>query len=356
MSESGASRAVTIGGALASIWQRHEGSVFALSQATHGLTLLMTLLRPGEQVWVPAYFCDNGLGPVRNSAARLRLYPMTSSMAPDWTGCETMLADGVPKLFVLPHFFGVENEAEAARAFCDRTGAWLLEDAAHVLRPVGRIGAFGDFATYSPRKFLPIPDGGLLVVRGSGLSAQLAAAASELASRELSLWRWRALDLRERLLPRREVVGPLGPRQIDDEPPRSTDLPAVWMSPFSRHRMLRLGPAGISAIERAELEVVARANEAVPTATGLVPLPRNPGTTPYLLGFRARSVEAAASAVNQLRAAGAPVDVWPGMPPEVWAEPQRYGAALELRRTILRFTPRRKGRRNPLRFLDNLDD
>ena len=51
-----------------------------------------------------------------------------------------MAADSVPDLLVLPHFFGAESDGALARAFCDRIGCLLHEDAAHLLQPVGTVG------------------------------------------------------------------------------------------------------------------------------------------------------------------------------------------------------------------------
>jgi hypothetical protein len=60
----------------------------------------------------------------------------------------------------------------------------------------------------------------------------------------------------------------------------------------------------------------------------------------------------AAESLAGLRQAGAIVATWPGLPPEVWAEPGAYGEALAIRRSVLRFTPRYAHRRRPLDFLN----
>ena len=43
-----------------------------------------------------------------------------------------------------------------------KCGAWLLEDACQALLS-DEVGRFSDFVLYSPRKFLGVPDGGVLV-------------------------------------------------------------------------------------------------------------------------------------------------------------------------------------------------
>ena len=342
---------------LAAIWQRDAGETFALSRATHALTVILALLRrrghDAVEVWIPAYFCENGLGPARQPGVRLRFYPVRHDMAPDWAGVEAMLVGGRPHLFALPHYFGVENEAARARAFCDRVGALLVEDAAHLLRPVGEVGRYGDFTSYSPRKYFEVPDAGILVVRGEGLAAEVRAVAAALEDGgQHRTLRWRMRALRERIAPRPVRVGALPPRRIDDEPRQVALDPVVWMSGFSRKTIARLGQDGVNAIAAREAETVRRIEDALRNRSEVRPMPRHPAATPYMLGFRAMSEAVAADAFASLRQAGADVATWPGLPPEVWAEPAAYGEAVAIRRTVLRFSPRRANRRRPLDFIE----
>ncbi len=345
------------GSELAAIWQRDAGETFALSRATHALTVIMALLaRRGvaaPEVWVPAYYCENALGPLRQGGARLRFFPVRDDMAPDWAMIEQMADSGAPHLFVLPHFFGVENEAGEAQAFCRRVGSLLLEDAAHVLRPVGEVGRFGDFVAYSPRKYFEVPDAGILVARGEGLASEVRSVAARLdPGGAHNTLRWRALALRDRLVPRRPHTGPLPPVHLDDEPRQLPLDSRVWMSAFSRRRIVRQGRAGAGAIADREAETVAAIEIGLRSRAGLTPLPRHPEATPYMLGFRAVSPALAAESLAGLRQSGAVVATWPGLPPEVWAEPGAYGEALAIRRSVLRFTPRYAHRRRPLDFLN----
>lgn len=119
-------------------------------------------------VWVPDFFCNASLAALRATGAKLLFYPLTVDMAPDVTACRLLAETEPPDLFVLVHYFGQPAPAAAARDFCRRHGAWLIEDAAHVLRPVDGVGVLGDFVLYSPHKHLPAPDGAILVVRPNG--------------------------------------------------------------------------------------------------------------------------------------------------------------------------------------------
>lgn len=118
--------------------------------------------------WIPDFFCNTSLAPLRATGARLRFYPLDAGMQPDFDACRSLAATESPDLFVLVHYFGRPNAGTAAREFCAASGTWLVEDAAHVLGPTGSIGGWGDFVLYSPHKHLPIPDGAVLVARPSG--------------------------------------------------------------------------------------------------------------------------------------------------------------------------------------------
>lgn len=66
---------------------------------------------------------------------------------------------------LVAHYFGLANSLAEVRQWCDERGIALIEDCAHCYfgeageRPVG---AWGDYATASLSKFLPLPESGLL--------------------------------------------------------------------------------------------------------------------------------------------------------------------------------------------------
>jgi len=119
-------------------------------------------------VWVPDFFCNASLAPLRSMGVQLQFYPLTEQMAPDFDACRTIAEESHPDLFVLVHYFGKPSLAETAAVFCRENHTWLIEDAAHVLRPIAGIGEYGDFVLYSPHKHLPVPDGAVLLVRENG--------------------------------------------------------------------------------------------------------------------------------------------------------------------------------------------
>ena len=118
-----------------------------------------------KNVWFPSYFCNDALQILRQKKYPLSFYPITSDLSPDWQRCESMLKKNKPDIFIFVHYFGFEINSSYARKFCDRNNIILVEDAAHIFSPKGNIGNMGEFVLYSPHKFLPIPDGALLIHR-----------------------------------------------------------------------------------------------------------------------------------------------------------------------------------------------
>ena len=73
------------------------------------------------------------------------------------------------------HFFGVQFDFSDLRAACSEQNLALIEDCAHTmfgLANCGAIGSYGDYAIASPRKFLPIQDGGIFHSREGDYCAE----------------------------------------------------------------------------------------------------------------------------------------------------------------------------------------
>ena len=116
-------------------------------------------------IWIPSFFCNASLIPLRAVGVNLIFYPVNESMEPDSEECAILANNSPPDIFLLVHYFGRPNLHNFAVKFAHDSGAWLVEDAAHALKPEETIGKTGDFVLYSPHKHLPIPDGAILVVR-----------------------------------------------------------------------------------------------------------------------------------------------------------------------------------------------
>jgi len=138
-----------------------QGRRLLVLSARCGLRLLIEHLAP-EQMWMPSYLCGVMLDAVDPARTRLRFYPVDDRLSVasrDWL-------DGVRAgdLVLLIAYFGFASDAGCANE-ARRRGAVVVEDACQALlsEPVG---AAADYVLYSPRKFLGVPDGGVLAAVG----------------------------------------------------------------------------------------------------------------------------------------------------------------------------------------------
>lgn len=280
---------------------------------------------------VPDYICRSSLWPLGQGLAELAFYPVREDdLVPDWQECDRLEA---VDLFLLVHYFGSPNDAAAARAFCDRRCAWLVEDAAHVLVPLAGVGEHGDAVLYSPHKLLAVPDGALLVAR-PGLRAvehHVVDAAHAAGWTHPPTGSWRL----KRLL-QRSWLGPwLMRRRPGGQPDFASDPPAGPLA-----RTPSPSPAGAALIGRADLAAIAKiraANasalwQAIAHCADWQPLfPLRNDIAPYRLALRCADNAVASSLYARLRAAGLPVESWPDLPAGLPAN----SAARRLRGTVL---------------------
>ncbi|TQE83103.1 DegT/DnrJ/EryC1/StrS family aminotransferase [Leptospira noguchii] len=120
--------------------------------------------------WIPDYFCNSSLFLLRSWGVKFVFYPIQRNREPDYKACKELLKSNSIDVFLLVHYFGKPSDSNRAFEFCKEKNVILIEDAAHVLKPIKGIGEKGDFILYSPHKHLPIPDGAVLIVRNSGPS------------------------------------------------------------------------------------------------------------------------------------------------------------------------------------------
>ncbi len=124
---------------------------------------------PGDQVLLPTYHCPTMVAPASLLKAVPVFYPIDGKGNPDldWLDRQDL---GRARVLLAAHYFGIPKPMAALRAWCTARGIALVEDCAHALfgrsgdRP---IGTWGDIAIGSLTKFLPVPEGGCLVVNSA---------------------------------------------------------------------------------------------------------------------------------------------------------------------------------------------
>jgi hypothetical protein len=140
------------------------------------LLALETLgIGPGDGVLLPTYHCPTMVAPAADRGATPRFYPIDDCGAPQLAWLRQQDLRGVRAMLVA-HFFGLPQNLAPVRAWCQDKGIALIEDCAHALfgrsgaRP---IGGWGDVAIASLTKFLPVPEGGCLIVNNGGSAPAL---------------------------------------------------------------------------------------------------------------------------------------------------------------------------------------
>jgi hypothetical protein len=283
-------------------------------------------------VWLPDYFCGQPVRSLAALGAELVFYPLTDTLQPAWDRCRGI--DRPPDIVVLVHYFGVPSNASSARRFASEQRAVLVEDAAHVLRPEPGVGESGDFVVYSPHKWLAVPDGGILVIRGSApfAAADVQAALRSHDSAHAPWLVWLAKRSAQKLPIISTIVAlrNSSPARFLDDPAEGDALPPLSMSGVSRR-----------LIARADLDTVASRRQANASALeaamsglfdGAVAITAR-GRVPYRLVLRCPDSAVASAIYSALRRRGLPVESWPDLPPEVLAHPERHSAAIGRRRS-----------------------
>ena len=307
-------------------------------------------------VWIPAYFCNASLAALRATGARLVFYPVSEAMNPDIVACRRIGEFEPPDIFLLVHYFGRPAPTDTARDFCTRHGAWLAEDAAHVMRPVAGVGQAGDFVLYSPHKHFPVPDGAILVARAHGpgkLSPeglqrigdpatwpdQLREVDRSVRDRGLASLatggRWLLKRVMQKFGARRGYASPAPFDESACEPLTGTArLPAPKMSHLSRRLLLDLRfslPHAARLRQRHQLlwdaillqSDIARHGDATAAERS-----DYRDWTPYLAAYR---VNDGAETYDRWKRRGLPVTTWPDLPPEVSGDREHHAVAWSLR-------------------------
>ena len=129
----------------------------SVANGRSALKVLLELLTP-PQVWLPSYLCPSLLEVVDGGSA-LRFYGIDACLRiPSVAWLEQVSAGDV---VVAIDYFGFRADPEPF-AVARARGAWIVEDACQALLTTG-VGNDADFAFFSPRKFVGVPDGGVLV-------------------------------------------------------------------------------------------------------------------------------------------------------------------------------------------------
>jgi len=208
-------------------------------------------------VLIPAYICTAAVEPVEAFGGRVEFYEIRKDCIPDLADLEARIDDQTRAILAV-HFFGFPCAIRDIRRICDKYGLFLIEDCAHVLQGQDGgqpLGTFGEVSVFSWRKFLPLYDGGGLVLNRW---------VHELTvdwQRERFLFTLRvAKNLLERALPT-ALASPLSALRLRRSFPSSfgtaanpTSVPLLHVNPDSKSFDQRMINCPISRLSRILLE------------------------------------------------------------------------------------------------------
>jgi perosamine synthetase len=151
---------------LPSIPQTSRRYLFFLARNAIYHSLRALDIQPGQSVLVPAFICAAAVEPIEAYGAKAVFYGVGQDCTPAFSDIEAKI-NGETRAILAVHYFGFPRGIRKIREMCDRHGLFLIEDCAHVLRGQDGdrpLGTFGEASVFSWRKFLPLYDGGELVL------------------------------------------------------------------------------------------------------------------------------------------------------------------------------------------------
>ena len=252
---------------------------------TSGRTALAILAEEVPGPWLlPAYLCDSVLQPLRRAGIPFDFYPVGGDLRPRLDELERSVESQSPAAILVVDYFGFPPAPEDAGRFrALRELCLVVEDCVQgslVELPDAAGGAIGDAVFTSFRKYLPVPDGGLLT---GAAPRPLPPAAASLRKRLLGQLLRGAWVSGQAEGPEVEAVflGLLeaGEASLDEE------LPLEATSRLSERLLARLDLAGAASRRRANFVALL---EALDGSDAVTPLLRTlpPGVSPLALPVR----------------------------------------------------------------------
>lgn len=129
-----------------------------LANARSGIFILVDLLK-STRVWMPSYLCPTMVKAVDQKKSELKFYEVDYDLQIPSLNWIKQIQTG--DLIILIDYFGFPLSSKIVD-MVKKQGGYVLEDASQALLSK-HVGRHSDFVLFSPRKFIGVPDGGILV-------------------------------------------------------------------------------------------------------------------------------------------------------------------------------------------------
>ena len=311
-----------------------RGSAWGISEAIK--TLLKSKKKIKGIIFLPEYFCNQALMPLRPQPVQLVFYPITKDLNPDWSLMNSLVSRyGSPDIFILVHYFGFPGEITKTIQFCQQVEAKFLEDCAHVLLPFDDIGKHGWATIFSPYKLLPVPKLGILVVSEKmEISQEIFGKRKRV---DINMYKWIGKRLAQSFLASCNIPwrsGKAVPFELDAEVKLEENYSiSVWI--LQLLKILESELERYKTIRRKYYKII---EEQISSINSMVARPLFPflpdSVCPYLFPI-CLNEEIIEKVYYLLNGMGIPAQTWPDLPPEVKENPSQHEIALKLRRSVL---------------------
>lgn len=147
-------------------WEQGSRRYFPLARYALYSGLQAFGIQAGDEVLVPAYICSAAVEAICACGAVPVFFRVARDCSLDWQDAERRISARTRAVLAV-HYFGFAQDLRPARDLANRRELFLIEDCAHILRGSSggnSLGSFGDFSIFSWRKFLPVFEGGELII------------------------------------------------------------------------------------------------------------------------------------------------------------------------------------------------
>jgi len=135
---------------------------YAISHA-----LAQMQISPGTEILLPAYHCTVMVAPIVKMGGIPVFFKISAALDADIEDIRKKITDKTKAIIAVNYCGFVQNMAEV-KSLCQKKNIILIEDCAHSFfgqKNGVTVGGYGDYTLVSARKFFPVDEGGLLLIR-----------------------------------------------------------------------------------------------------------------------------------------------------------------------------------------------